>query len=83
MRLTIQNEALVRKLRKAREEGQLPAYGEDMPGAALAAGLVSETEAEQLRNFERALRRAIDVDDFEPDALWAAAGATDAQANAA
>lgn len=83
LRLTVQNETLVRKLRKAREEGQLPAYGGDMPGAALAAGLISETEAEQLRNFERALRRAIDVDDFEPDALWAAATATDTQANAA
>ncbi|MGR8922093.1 MAG: acyl-CoA dehydrogenase, partial [Gammaproteobacteria bacterium] len=67
-----QCEPLLKKVRAAEREGAIAPWGKDLPAAALAAGVLSETEAEQLRAWERALRRAIDVDDFEPGELWAA-----------
>ena len=73
VRLAGRSEGLLRKLRDARQGGRLPPYAADLPAAALAAGVLSETEAEQLRAYERALRAAIDVDDFAPDELWARA----------
>lgn len=78
-----QTAPLARKLREALREGRLSARERDVPGAALAAGLVSETEAEQLRAMEKALRRAIDVDDFEPGELWAAGRVDERTADAA
>jgi acyl-CoA dehydrogenase len=44
----------------------------DLPGRiqqALAAGLISETEAAALRDYDRKVMDLINVDDFEPDAL--------------
>jgi len=44
----------------------------DLPGRiqqALAVGLISETEAAALRDYDRKVMDLIHVDDFEPDAL--------------
>ncbi|MGE0486913.1 MAG: acyl-CoA dehydrogenase [Gammaproteobacteria bacterium] len=73
VRLAGRCEGVLRKVRDARAGGRLPPYADDLPAAARAAGVLSETEAEQLRAWERALRAAIDVDDFAPDELWARA----------
>lgn len=78
-----QTASLSRRVREALREGRFSAMSGDVPAAALAAGVISETEAEQLRSMEKALRRAIDVDDFEPGELWAAAGAEERTADAA
>ncbi len=82
-RLGQQCDGLVRRLRDAQRGGTLRAWGDDLPGAACAAGIVSETEAEQLRAWERAVRRAIDVDDFEARELWPAALGAGREADAA
>jgi acyl-CoA dehydrogenase len=53
----------------------------DVPGQiaqAVAAGIVSETEAAQLRDYDRKVMELINVDDFESHEL-AAAGSPDAQ----
>ena len=83
LRLTEQYEPLAKRVRDAVKAGTIPGYESDVPGAALRVGLVSDTEAEQLRALERALRRAIDVDDFAPEELWAPKRATDRAADAA
>ena len=44
----------------------------DLPGRiqqALAVGLISETEAAALRDYDRKVMDLIHVDDFAPDAL--------------
>ena len=44
----------------------------DLPGRiqqALAAGIISETEAAALRDYDRKVMDLIHVDDFDPQAL--------------
>ena len=46
----------------------------DLPGQvqqALAAGIVTETEAAQLREYDRKVMELVHVDDFEPDQIGA------------
>jgi acyl-CoA dehydrogenase len=58
------------KLRTALKEARIPAHCADVIAAALQAGIITSNEAQQLRASEVALRRAIDVDDFDSDELW-------------
>lgn len=81
--LAEQCDSLLRRVREAQRDGRIAATARDLPAAALAAGVASDTEAEQLRAFERALRRVIDVDDFDPAELWQAGAATHPAADAA
>ena len=83
LKVTEQSEAIAKRVRDAIRSGAIRAYGEDVPAAALAAGIISETEAEQLRILEAAVRRAIDVDDFDSHELWAEAAEVDRAADAA
>ncbi len=64
-------ESLLKRVRVAVAAGTVPPYGDDAPGAAVAAGVLSPAEGQQLREFEQALRRAIDVDDFDAEELYA------------
>ena len=82
-RLSEQCQDLVARVRDAVAADDLRAYGPDLPGRALAAEIISEVEAEQLRALEKAVRRAIDVDDFDSEALWARAVAEQPAADAA
>ncbi|MBS0393374.1 MAG: acyl-CoA dehydrogenase [Proteobacteria bacterium] len=53
----------------------------DLPGQvqqALAAGILSETEAAQLREYDRKVMELVHVDDFDPHALARADAGTDA-----
>lgn len=55
----------------------------DLPGRidqALAAGIISETEAASLREYDRSCMEIVQVDDFAPDELGAAAEAAPRQA---
>ena len=64
-----------RKLRAALRDGQLhPAPGSDPIEAALAAGVLDDSEATALQAAEEARRRVIDVDDFAPEALQLSEG---------
>ncbi|MCZ6892423.1 MAG: acyl-CoA dehydrogenase [Gammaproteobacteria bacterium] len=83
LRTTEQCEALSERVREAIKSDTFRAYGVDVPTAALEAGVISETEAEQLRVLEKAIRRAIDVDDFDSAELWAVAAEADRTADAA
>jgi acyl-CoA dehydrogenase len=71
LKLTVQCESISMRVREAIRSGAVSPHTEDAPAAALAIGVISETEAEQLRSLEIAVRRAIDVDDFDPQELWA------------
>ena len=83
VKATEQCESIAKRVRDAIKSGGMRAYGGDVPAAALAAGVLSETEAEQLRTLEAAVRRAIDVDDFDSQELWAGAAEIDRAADAA
>jgi len=83
IRLAAVSEAADEKIRAALHAGTIPAHANDIVGEALAAGVVSKLEAEQVRATQTALRRAIDVDDFAPDELWASNAAPPRAANAA
>lgn len=74
---------LIKRVREAQASGVLKAYEDDVPAAAVAAEVLSETEGEQLRQFDQALRRVIDVDDFDPAELYTAAADDATHANAA
>lgn len=74
---------LLARVREAQDKGSIEPFETDLPAAAVTAGVLSETEGEQLRAYEIALRRAIDVDDFDAAALWARAGEPGSQADAA
>ena len=69
--LTEISEAAASKLRDAVRDGRVTPYSADAIGDAERIGVVTAQEAEQLRASFVALRRAIDVDDFEATALWA------------
>ncbi|MFT4585162.1 MAG: acyl-CoA dehydrogenase [Gammaproteobacteria bacterium] len=58
------------KLRTALKEAKIPGHGADVIDTALQAGVITSEEAMQLRASHVALRRAIDVDDFDSDELW-------------
>jgi acyl-CoA dehydrogenase len=69
--LAVQLEPLEKRIRvEGVKTGRITAL--DPPGRiqqALALGLISETEAAALRDYDRKLMDIIHVDDFEPDAL--------------
>ena len=60
-----------RKIRQAVADEMIPAYADDLFDAALQADIVTADEVALLRKTEQAVRRAIDVDDFSSDELWA------------
>lgn len=64
------NEAIRMLLQRAVREGQLHPQPEgDLLHAALAAGVLNEPQVTALREEERARRRVIDVDAFDPQVL--------------
>lgn len=64
------NEAIRMLLQRAVREGQLHPQPEgDLLDAALAAGVLNEPQVTALREEERARRRVIDVDAFDPQVL--------------
>lgn len=83
VRTAAASEAAEAKLRDAVREGQLQAYSRDLVADAQAAGVLNAGEVEQIRATQDAIRRAIDVDDFAADELWAGLAAPDATADAA
>lgn len=83
VRLADASEEAENKIRSALRDGRIPAYDKDLVGAAVAAGAISEVEAEQVRAAHVALRRAIDVDDFAADELWGEITARNPAADAA
>ena len=61
---------LQKKLHKALKNGEFtPAAGQDPIGAALAAGVLDATQAQQLTAAEAARRKVISVDDFAKEQL--------------
>ena len=71
--LAVQLEPLEKRIRvEGVKTGKVTAL--DLPGRiqqALAAGIVSETEAAALRDYDRKVMDIINVDDFAPEALAA------------
>ena len=69
--LAVQLEPLEKRIRvEGVKTGRITAL--DLPGRiqqALAAGIVSETEAAALREYDRKVMELINVDDFEPQEL--------------
>lgn len=64
------SDALRRKLRTAEKAGQLKERpGESLIETALTAGILQPSEAQALREAERARRKVIDVDDFDQEQL--------------
>lgn len=64
------SEPAAKKIRNAVSEGTIAAYDEDVFKAALDAKVIDEDELKLLRATEKAVRRAIDVDDFSTEELW-------------
>lgn len=61
---------LQKKLHKALKHGEFkPTAAQDPITAAVAAGVLDEGEAAQLRSAEAARRKVIEVDDFSKEAL--------------
>lgn len=71
------------KIHLAKREGRFASSEQDVVGAAQAQGIISEVEAEQVRASFTALRRAIDVDDFDSNELWATVATPQSSADAA
>lgn len=70
LRLLIQVEPIERRLRDAVRAGKLSeAVNVDPVAAAEQAAIIDSQEGGQLREAQRAVRRAIDVDDFPAEAL--------------
>ncbi len=61
-----------RTLRRALAEGRVDATAADPIEAAMRASVLSGQDAAKLRETAAAVRRVIDVDDFDPAALWCA-----------
>jgi acyl-CoA dehydrogenase len=75
--LTLRSEPIERRIREAQSGGGLPVEsGQDPVTAAHAAGIIDDAELDTLRSTERAVRLAIDVDDFAPEALSAVSSST-------
>jgi acyl-CoA dehydrogenase len=72
-----------RKIAAAIRAGALEAGSPELYAAARAAGIVDEAEEGALVRSAAAVRRAIDVDDFEPGELWPAQRARPPVADAA
>lgn len=71
------SQAAQKKLQQALKSGQLrPTPGESAIAAALAAGLIEDSEAQQLQATEAARRQVIDVDDFAKEDLELSGGKT-------
>lgn len=71
------SQAAQKKLQQALKSGQLrPAPGETAITAALATGLIEDSEAQQLQAAEAARRQVIDVDDFAKADLELSGGKT-------
>ena len=68
--LVEESEPAAKKIRNAVSEGTIAAYDEDVFKAALDANVIDEDELKLLRATEKAVRRAIDVDDFSTEELW-------------
>ena len=75
MLLAVQLEPLEKRIRvEGVKTGKITAL--DLPGRiqqALAAGIISETEAAALRDYDRKVMDIINVDDFDPQELGAQA----------
>jgi acyl-CoA dehydrogenase len=78
MQLAVQLEPLEKRIRvEGVKTGKITAL--DLPGRiqqALAAGIISETEAAALRDYDRKVMDIINVDDFDPQELAAQARAS-------
>lgn len=70
-RLVEESEPAAKAVRQAVADGKIAAYEDDLFDAALNAGVITQKDLELLRETEGAVRRAIDVDDFSSDELWA------------
>jgi acyl-CoA dehydrogenase len=70
MKKAIAAEEAERKLERAIRSGALRRYhGIDWIGEAMAKGIVTESEGQQLREVEALIARAIAVDHFDPEEL--------------
>jgi acyl-CoA dehydrogenase len=70
MELSIEASPLEKKLRKGVKEGKIQALGlADQLEEAVAAGILSEAEAEKLRLADEKIMAIIHVDDFAPEEL--------------
>jgi acyl-CoA dehydrogenase len=70
LRLVMQIEPIERKLRDAVRDGRLPdSSSVDPIEVAEQAGIIDSEEAKQLQETRRAVRKAIDVDDFPAETL--------------
>jgi len=70
-------------LKRFEDDGRIVPHAEDRVADAVAAGIISEIEAKQIRSTAAAVRRAIDVDDFSSEELWQVNHINDAKADAA
>ena len=70
-RLVEASENPAKAVRQAIADGTIAIYDDDIFDAALKAGVVTTAEVSLLREAESAVRRAIDVDDFSSNELWA------------
>ena len=69
-RLVERSEEAAKKVRVAISDGTIPAYADDLFDAARQAAVIDDDEIALLRDTEKAVRRAIDVDDFSSEELW-------------
>jgi len=83
LKLAEQCAPLLEKMRAAEKSGAIAPWVEDVFSAAVSEGVLTVSEAEPLKTYAKALRRAIDVDDFAADELWATLAAPNATADAA
>ncbi|MEM7468411.1 MAG: acyl-CoA dehydrogenase [Pseudomonadota bacterium] len=68
--LVEQSDDASKKVRQAITDGQIPAYADDLFEEARKADIINADEESLLRETEKAVRRAIDVDDFASKDLW-------------
>ena len=69
LNLVVEAEPLERRLREAQRRGQLQDDDGDLTAAGLQAGIIDDREADLLQRTRAAVRAAIMVDDFAPEAL--------------
>jgi acyl-CoA dehydrogenase len=70
MRKVVESEEADRKLERAIRRGQVKRYlGNDWFKQAVDQGVLTQTEAEMLRETEQLAARVIAVDDFDPEAI--------------
>ena len=71
--LVLEAEPLEQRIREASKDGRLTAFGRtDLIAQAEQSEVISAEDANLLHAADRAVRRAVDVDDFDPAAFGAA-----------